>query len=499
MLASFNFAWPPPRCPWRFQRRARIHAQLCDLQTRDSLDKAFSIARERRGREDTVKNGFSESATDATGHSSWSRTGVAEGKHLRRLRTRESLFDYIPVRTLSTGTFSDVYLVRSKDDGRLCVLKAIRKDMIRAPDRFQYALIRAERDAMAEADSEWLIKLRSAFQTSSHLYLTMDYLRGGDLGSLLDRCGTLTEGATAFCAAEITLGIEALHSLGYMHRDLKPDNVLITATGHIKLADFGFAKSSRPTHDKHYYNRLLDPSLLRTGAGLYGPPRPRSRMRGSRLRATSRLGTPGFIAPEVLSRREYSNEADFYPLGVIIYRCLVGRMPIEHSNTSILNEMVVNCDPWQLLSEPHRRLGRKNGTREIKNHAFFQAHGIDFDGLLDSVPPTPFNAPHNQTDAPQRPPYGAMTGKGANGNGPEQASEDITSIRPTVVGSAGGAGGSASGAQGLSSHVPIEHCHWNTIMGDGKMIGTKKEEEEDVAEEMALPFVGFEYRRFEEA
>ncbi|KAL1837111.1 hypothetical protein VTJ49DRAFT_4274 [Mycothermus thermophilus] len=472
------------------------------------------------GRQETVRDGFQEFSAAATGHASWQLTGVAEGKYLRRLRKRESLVDYIPVRALSWGPLSNVYLVWSKDEGRFCVLKAIRKDVIDGPDRFplrQYALIRAERDAMAEANSEWLVKLHSAFQDSNRLYLTMDYLRGGDLGSLLDRCGKLTERATAFCAAEITLGIEALQNLGYMHRDLKPDNILITATGHVKLADFGFAKSPRPTHNKKYYDQLLDPSLFRTGAGLYGPPRPRPRMRGNRWKATSRLGTPGFIAPEVLSRRKYSDEADYYPLGVIIYRCIVGRMPIEHSNTSILNEMVVSCDPWQLpyprrtsfhawhiitmlLSESHRRLGHRNGTRDIKNHAFFRANDIDFDKLLDSVPPVPFNVQHDQNHVPQRPPSGAKTDVRANGSGARQTPEDLTPVMSTVVDSAGGAGEPASGVEELLPYFPLEGHRWETILGDGKTVDAEEdeEEEEEVAPERALPFVGFEYRRFEE-
>lgn len=106
----------------------------------------------------------------------------------------------------------------------------------------QVVHIRAERDVMALADSSWVVELKCAFQDAGYLYLVMEYLAGGDLMTLLMKKDILSEEETRFFLAETVLAIEEVHRLNYIHRDLKPDNILITSEGHIKLSDFGLCK-----------------------------------------------------------------------------------------------------------------------------------------------------------------------------------------------------------------------------------------------------------------
>lgn len=114
---------------------------------------------------------------------------------------------------------------------------------------------------LAECDSEWVVRLHTAFQDSTSLYLLMDYIPGGNLAGLRRHHGRFREDAAVFYAAELILAIEAVHTLGYIHRDIKPENVLINHDGHLKLVDFGLAKSDREQHDGSYYAALRVPCV----------------------------------------------------------------------------------------------------------------------------------------------------------------------------------------------------------------------------------------------
>lgn len=102
--------------------------------------------------------------------------------------------------------------------------------------------IRAERDVMALADNKWIVELKCAFQDEKFLYLVMEFLAGGDLMTLLMKKDILTEEEAKFFIAESILAVDSVHKLNYIHRDLKPDNILIGNNGHIKLSDFGLCK-----------------------------------------------------------------------------------------------------------------------------------------------------------------------------------------------------------------------------------------------------------------
>jgi len=102
--------------------------------------------------------------------------------------------------------------------------------------------VRAERDILALAKNPWIVELKCSFQDEKHLYLVMEFLQGGDLMTLLMEKDILSEEESRFYIAETILAVESVHKLNYIHRDLKPDNLLIGSDGHVKLSDFGLCK-----------------------------------------------------------------------------------------------------------------------------------------------------------------------------------------------------------------------------------------------------------------
>lgn len=177
---------------------------------------------------------------------------------LKRAKMDRSMFDVIT--KIGVGAFGEVSLVRKytteSDDhqnleSQLYAMKTLRKvDVIR---RNQVAHVKAERDILAEAELEWVTKLYYSFQDKENLYFIMEYIPGGDLMALLIKKGIFEEPLAVFYIAELVLAIESVHKMGFIHRDIKPDNILIDKDGHIKLTDFGLCTGFRWTHNSKYY------------------------------------------------------------------------------------------------------------------------------------------------------------------------------------------------------------------------------------------------------
>lgn len=170
---------------------------------------------------------------------------------LRRAKMDKSMF--VKIKTLGIGAFGEVCLTRKVDTGALYAMKTLRKKDVL--NRNQVAHVKAERDILAEADNEWVVRLYYSFQDRDSLYFVMDYIPGGDMMSLLIRMGVFPEPLARFYVAELTLAIESVHKMGFIHRDIKPDNILIDLDGHIKLTDFGLCTGFRWTHNSKYYQK----------------------------------------------------------------------------------------------------------------------------------------------------------------------------------------------------------------------------------------------------
>jgi len=149
--------------------------------------------------------------------------------------------DFEKIKVIGRGAFGEVRVCRKKDINDIYAMKVMKKsEMVK---KNQVAHIRAERDVLALADNPWVVKLHFSFQDELNLYLVMEFLQGGDLMTVLMDKDILSEEATRFYVAEIALAIVSVHKLNYVHRDLKPDNILLDKSGHIKLSDFGLCKA----------------------------------------------------------------------------------------------------------------------------------------------------------------------------------------------------------------------------------------------------------------
>lgn len=177
---------------------------------------------------------------------------------LRRAKMEKSMFRKI--KTIGVGAFGEVALVQKIDTPNLYyAMKTLKKvDVLK---RNQVAHVKAERDILAEADNEWVVKLYYSFQDRDNLYFVMDYIPGGDLMSLLIKMGIFSEKLAQFYIAELTVAVESVHKMGFIHRDIKPDNILIDRDGHIKLTDFGLCTGFRWTHDSKYYQKTGNLSI----------------------------------------------------------------------------------------------------------------------------------------------------------------------------------------------------------------------------------------------
>ncbi|CAH8833928.1 unnamed protein product [Trichobilharzia szidati] len=285
--------------------------------------------------------------------------------------------EFETIRLIGSGAFGDVSVVRWKNDGKTYALKSLHKyDMLKRSDR---ACFQEERDVMVKAmvnNSPWIAKLHHTFQDEKFLYFLMDFYNGGDMLTMLSKFDDkIPENIAQFYVAEMVLAINALHQLGYVHRDIKPDNVLLQSSGHIVLADFG--------------------SCLKLGEnGL--------------VKNNTAVGTPDYISPEILRASEdghgtYGVECDYWSLGVVMYEMLFGETPFYSENLIETYGHIMNfekhfsipadctdvsesaCDLMRhLICDRKRRFGR-NGINELKEHAFFK--GIDWEHIREQNAP----------------------------------------------------------------------------------------------------------------
>merc|ERR1712126_518472 len=177
-----------------------------------------------------------------------------ETEFLRLKRSRLGVDDFEAIKVIGKGAFGEVRLVQKIDTGHVHAMKILRKaDMV---EKEQVAHVRAERDILVEADHQWVVKMFFSFQDPLNLYLVMEFLPGGDLMTLLMKEDTLPEDVAQFYVSETALAIEYIHSLGFIHRDIKPDNLLLDSRGHVKLSDFGLCTGLKKSHRTEYYRDL---------------------------------------------------------------------------------------------------------------------------------------------------------------------------------------------------------------------------------------------------
>ena len=258
-------------------------------------------------------------------------------------------------------------------------MKVIRKsEMLRA---CQEGHLRAERDFLVAAEgSRWVVPLIASFQDNTNLYLVMEYMIGGDFLGLLLREDVLDESVARWYVAEMILCVEEAHKMKWIHRDIKPDNFLISASGHLKISDFGLAFDGHWAHSQAYHSQQRQGLLEKLGIKIRGDAQDvaddaegesaedddallqngaRRRSRGSESGATregllnwrnrtsrrnfarSVVGTSQYMAPEVILGQPYDGRCDWWSIGIILYECLYGRTPFYCENRQKTKERIV--------------------------------------------------------------------------------------------------------------------------------------------------------------
>ena len=149
--------------------------------------------------------------------------------------------DYQRLCCLGTGSFGKVLQVRHLGTGKIYAMKIIKKDHVSRKNVETSTML--ERDVLVKIHHPFIVKLRHAFQTVEKLYLVMTYVSGGELFWHLHDQGAFDEKVSRFYSAELVLALDYLHSLDIIHRDIRPENLLLAHDGHLIVTDFGLAKA----------------------------------------------------------------------------------------------------------------------------------------------------------------------------------------------------------------------------------------------------------------
>ena len=175
-----------------------------------------------------------------------------EKNRLQKIREKLTIQDYESLNIIGRGAFGEVHVCRNKKTNEIVAIKKIKKSVLFQKNQIKHT--RDEQDFLSKIKSNWIVELKCSFQEGDYLYLIMEYLPGGDLMNLLIIKDILKEEEAKFYLCEMVLAIEAIHNLDCIHRDIKPDNILIDKYGHIKLSDFGLAKIADNIFKEDIYN-----------------------------------------------------------------------------------------------------------------------------------------------------------------------------------------------------------------------------------------------------
>ncbi|CAM9168424.1 unnamed protein product, partial [Phaeothamnion confervicola] len=270
--------------------------------------------------------------------------------------------------TAGTGTFGRVRLVRHHGDGKYYALKISKKSAIIRMKQVEH--VKNEVSLLSMIDHPVIVNMYGYFMDAAKLYLVMEYVEGGELFSHLRSAVRFPDHQGKLYAAEIALAFSYLHNMNIVYRDLKPENLLITRTGRIKITDFGFAKVVED-------------------------------------RTWTLCGTPEYLAPEIIQSKGHGKSVDWWALGVLIHEMLAGYPPFYDENPIGIYQKILagrldvprHVDPKAkdiikrlLTIDRTKRLGcLKGGAKTVKEHKWFE--DLDWDAVFAGQVEPPF-LPH---------------------------------------------------------------------------------------------------------
>ncbi|PHH81453.1 hypothetical protein CDD82_733 [Ophiocordyceps australis] len=239
--------------------------------------------------------------------------GNGQGKPVD-LNGEANLNHFRLLRVVGRGAFGKVRIVERKDTGLSFALKYIRKDEVVKSGSVRNII--RERRMLEHVNHPFICNLRYSFQDIEYMYLVVDLMSGGDLRFHISR-KTFTEEAVRFWIAELGCALKYIHGQKIIHRDVKPDNVLLDADGHVHLTDFNVASDIVP-------GKVL----------------------------TSKSGTLAYLAPEVYAGKGYDQRADWWSLGVLFYECIYNKRPFDGGNESNLSHQIQTMAPKYPVTQP---------------------------------------------------------------------------------------------------------------------------------------------------
>jgi serine/threonine protein kinase/Tfp pilus assembly protein PilF len=201
---------------------------------------------------------------------------------------------YQIIEELGKGGMGRVYKVLDKDIDEKVALKLLKPEI--AADGKTIERFRNELKLARKVSHKNVCRMFDLGKEKGTHYITMEFVPGEDLKSSITRMGPVTVGKTIAVAKQVCEGLAEAHSLGVVHRDLKPQNIMVDQAGNVRIMDFGIARSVR-------------------GKGITG--------------ASVMIGTPEYMSPEQVEGKETDQRSDIYSLGVILYEMLTGRVPFE--------------------------------------------------------------------------------------------------------------------------------------------------------------------------
>lgn len=272
------------------------------------------------------------------------------------------------------GSYSRVVRAKKKDTGKIYALKIMDKRFIAKEKKTAY--VKLERIVLDQLDHPGIIKLYFTFQDACNIYLGLESCDGGELFDQISRKSRISEDEARFYIAEIVDVLEYLHKVGLIHRDVKPENLLLTADGHVKLADFGSVKPMENTSI----------SIIPTT---------------SNEKACTFVGTAAYVPPEVLKHAPPTIGNDLWALGCTLYQMLSGISPFKDGSEWLTFQRIMDRDfkfPEYFSSEarhlidclldmdPSKRLASgPEGYASLKSHPFFK--GVDWGNVRGMLAP----------------------------------------------------------------------------------------------------------------
>lgn len=275
--------------------------------------------------------------------------------------------DFESLDVLGKGSFAHVVLARRISTGKYYAMKVVNKQGLLENKRERDVF--TERNVLSRATHPYLLKLHYTFQSEHKLFFVMDYMPGGDLDKYLNaQPNKMCDPETSrLYAAEIFLAISYLHDDSVIYRDLKPENILLDREGHCALADFGLSK------DFHREGQDLS---------------------NEDMRANSFVGSPFYVAPDVLKQKEYSTAVDFWSFGILLYRMLCGRPPFSGRNMKEVFDNILFSDlrfPSSVPVAPEARdliskllikdASKRITAKDIKVHPYWT--GLDWKAVYE--------------------------------------------------------------------------------------------------------------------